>query len=55
MLRTAIGMALLLAMLVGIPLLWPDGFSEPPLVMVGLLAIAAVAAFVVGRRRRARS
>ncbi|WP_424134731.1 LPXTG cell wall anchor domain-containing protein [Roseomonas chloroacetimidivorans] len=54
MLQPLVAIVIFLLMLIGIPYVWPNGFSEPPLVMIGLLAIAAAAAFVVGRRRRKR-
>lgn len=54
MIQTLIGIVIFLALLAGMPYLWPNGFSEPPFVMIGLLVIAAVVAFVVGRKRRAK-
>ncbi|WP_458094078.1 hypothetical protein [Roseomonas sp. WA12] len=54
MIQTLVGIVIFLALLVGMPFVWPNGFSEPPFVMIGLLVIAAVVAFIVGRRRRAR-
>ncbi|MBP0443391.1 hypothetical protein J8J14_01245 [Roseomonas sp. SSH11] len=53
-LKTIIGIVIFLALLAGLPYVWPNGFSETPLPMVVLLAIAAVVAFLVGRKRRAR-
>ncbi|MCR0984600.1 hypothetical protein [Roseomonas populi] len=54
MLRTIVGIVIFLALLAIIPYVWPDNFSQPPIVMIVLLAIAAAVAFVVGRRRRQR-
>jgi hypothetical protein len=52
--QSIIGILIFLVLLVGIPYIWPNGFSEPPVVMIVLLAVAAVVAFIVGRRRRTR-
>ena len=54
MVQTVIGIVIFLAMLAGMPYLWPNGFSEPPIVVIVLLAVAAVVALIVGRKRRAR-
>lgn len=54
MLRTVVGIVIFLALLSAMPYFWPDSFSQPPIVMIVLLAIAAVVAFLVGRRRRQR-
>jgi peptidoglycan/LPS O-acetylase OafA/YrhL len=52
MIRPAIAIVILLALLVLLPYVWPQGFGEPPLLMVALLAVAAVVAALVGRRRQ---
>ena len=54
MIRPLIAIVVFLALLAGIPYLWPDGFSEPPVLMIILLAAAAVVALVAGHRRRSR-
>ncbi|SHJ09395.1 hypothetical protein SAMN02745194_01755 [Roseomonas rosea] len=54
MLRTIVGIVIFLALLAVIPYIWPNGFSEPPVAMIVLLAVAALVAAVAGRKRRAR-
>jgi hypothetical protein len=54
MLRTIIGIVIFLALLAVIPYIWPTGFSEPPVAMITLLAVAALVAVLAGRKRRAR-
>ena len=54
MIRTIVGIVIFLALLSVMPYVWPDNFSQPPIVMIVLLAVAAVVAFIVGRRRRQR-
>lgn len=54
MVQTVGSILVFLVLLLAIPYIWPDSFSEPPVVMVVLLALAAVVALIIGRRRRAR-
>ena len=54
MIRSLIAIAIFLGLLSAIPYLWPDGFSQPPIIMIVLLAIAAGVALVAGQRRRAK-
>jgi hypothetical protein len=54
MTRPLIAIAIFLLMLMAMPYFWPEGFSEPPLLMVLFLIVAAGVALVVGRRRRER-
>jgi hypothetical protein len=51
MTRPLIAIAIFLLMLMAMPYFWPEGFSEPPLLMVLFLTVAAAVALVVGRRR----
>lgn len=54
MIRSLIAIAIFLGLLSAIPYLWPDGFSQPPIIMIVLLAIAAGVALVAGQRWRAK-
>ena len=54
MIRTLLAIGAFLAILLAIPYWAPGGFSALPVPMVLLLGVAAVVAFVVGRRRRAK-
>ena len=52
MLRTVLAVVLFLTLLSAIPWFWPDGFSEPPVLMIGLLGLAALVALLAGGGRR---
>ncbi|WP_426956574.1 hypothetical protein [Muricoccus radiodurans] len=49
-----INIVIMLGLLVLLPYVWPQGFSEPPLIVIGLLAVAAIMVIVAGHRRRKR-
>ena len=54
MVWSIVAIVLFLGLLSYLPYMWPDGFSEPPVAMIFLLATAAVVVLVAGFRRRSR-
>ncbi|WP_043831804.1 hypothetical protein [Muricoccus aerilatus] len=54
MVGSIVAIVVFLGLLSAMPYLWPDGFSQPPVIMIGLLAAAAVIVLVAGFRRRSK-